>query len=836
MAIETLSKTSSDQVRKLLEDCGVKSIKERAGRFDIECPSCQKTEAFIEYRYDKRWIKCNRNNNCAYNQSLWDLIAEKQGILESDKVQMLEYINYILGQNFIKTERKEPVTHSVQESVIKDQEFLNHCNQIFKNSFQQKNSELKVSLEYLKNRGYSDEHIQSFNLGYLPSFKDLLKSLIASPYNYEESKVEQLVNKYFGSILKWNSSNYGREEQYNNIGFTWYDKNNNVAGFSFRKPTDQNVEMKYVYNKGCLRSKVLFNINNYQLSSKKQIVIVEGTFDALAASYLSSKEVQDNYFFIAMGGNSLTEGQVQILEARGISDVILLIDKDDAGSKYQSSVQKLNELNITASIARIPTKYTNIKDIDELLRKYQKDNNIFMEILNNAEKTEANTKQLKEGQAIDLHHFKRKIDEQKKSNLLNEINKEIATGVFSKEFIQKSKQYNDLLSVNYEEDEAYTTGGFLQDLQNSPRGLKTGFKGLDGRVVIQPSTLNFVAGRPSHGKTTVMLNMLRNMIRSNPDKAFMFYSYEESHVDIYTKILLSCTQQKDLEIDSIENSESSYFDKTKEHLIEYAVAIKTNAEGKPQGCAEYIYRAYQEVESWVKEGRLHIMTRKPNVESLSGAIIERVTRIENKKQDALGKIQLDGKKVAAIFIDYVQKLNCEEDKSSRQQELHKVCKDLLNTACDKRVESSIIMGAQANREVKSLETFLLENMREAGDIEQDANVVIGVWDEGAGEQARLQQKLAEAEDKAEDQELGKKHKSGINYKKIVDNIKKKQEELKSQKDQQKPLTLKVLKNRNGKNNFDCTIMCHADRFCVIKSLDTKDKINEFYQRGIKNET
>ena len=61
MAIETLSKTSSDQVRKLLEDCGVKSIKERAGRFDIECPSCQKTEAFIEYRYDKRWLCCMNN-------------------------------------------------------------------------------------------------------------------------------------------------------------------------------------------------------------------------------------------------------------------------------------------------------------------------------------------------------------------------------------------------------------------------------------------------------------------------------------------------------------------------------------------------------------------------------------------------------------------------------------------------------------------------------------------------------------------------------------------------------------------------------------------------------
>lgn len=85
-------------------------------------------------------------------------------------------------------------------------------------------------------------------------------------------------------------------------------------------------------------------------------------------------------------------------------------------------------------------------------------------------------------------------------------------------------------------------------MQHSPRGLKTGFKGLDGRIVIQPSTLNFVAGRPSHGKTTVMLNMLRNMIRSNPDKAFMFYSYKESHEDIYTKILLSCTENFDKEL------------------------------------------------------------------------------------------------------------------------------------------------------------------------------------------------------------------------------------------------------------------------------------------------
>ena len=149
-----------------------------------------------------------------------------------------------------------------------------------------------------------------------------------------------------------------------------------------------------------------------------------------------------------------------------------------------------------------------------------------MQILSDAQKKIAQIKSIKEGEPIDLHQLKRDSDEYNKLTLNAEIQEGIASFQLTKELMDKAKQYNDLLSVNYEEDNAYTNGQFLQDLQNAPSGLKTGFAGLDSNVSIQPSTLNFVAGRPSHGKTTVMLNMLRNMIRDNPDKAFMFYSYE----------------------------------------------------------------------------------------------------------------------------------------------------------------------------------------------------------------------------------------------------------------------------------------------------------------------
>jgi hypothetical protein len=72
MTINSLSQTNGIQVRQLLENCGVTIKKEISDRFEVICPQCQsdKKYAFIEFKNEKRWLKCNRNNNCGYNQSL----------------------------------------------------------------------------------------------------------------------------------------------------------------------------------------------------------------------------------------------------------------------------------------------------------------------------------------------------------------------------------------------------------------------------------------------------------------------------------------------------------------------------------------------------------------------------------------------------------------------------------------------------------------------------------------------------------------------------------------------------------------------------------------------
>ena len=93
--------------------------------------------------------------------------------------------------------------------------------------------------------------------------------------------------------------------------------------------------------------------------------------------------------------------------------------------------------------------------------------------------------------------------------------------------------------------------------------------------------------------------------------------------------------------------------------------------------------AYDKVNSWIKEGRLEILTPKSSAESLSTAIIERCMAFQkedgqpNNQEQQIVQIK-DKKEVAAVFIDYVQKMTTEEERVNRQQEIQRICQTLLS--------------------------------------------------------------------------------------------------------------------------------------------------------------
>jgi replicative DNA helicase len=476
------------------------------------------------------------------------------------------------------------------------------------------------------------------------------------------------------------------------------------------------------------------------------------------------------------------------------------------------------------NIDKIDTKWKSFKDENKeslvsmlsIIKLYKK-NGLQMKSIEELKNEIKQDQESNQGQPLDINKYRKRIYEIQKHLLEKDIGTSEKIFKNLKDILSNINKYNDLLTINYEQDKPYTYASFLADIQKKPAGLKTGFESLDNHVTIQPASLVFIAGRPSHGKTMTMLNLYRNMIEANPDKAFLFYSYEENKDDILLKIILGNIELEEFGEGSIilEKEEgTTFFDKARNHLRKYALTVETQKDGTINALDNRLNKAFKKVEQWVSEGRLQILDKKAKVEILSSAIIERVKASE--------------KPVAAIFIDYVQKLNTEEERVNRQQEVQRICQSILNTALDERVNAAIILGAQVNRDVKSLDSFTLDNMREAGDIEQDANLVLGIWDEQAGKLDSLHQKLETINNKIDDTKYGIKNEDLAKSEKSKENI---ENEIKASSNTDtrtgKVLKVKVLKNRNGRKDVVVELESYPSRF-LIKDMDIFDKksINE----------
>jgi DNA primase len=900
--ITNLNQTSPDQLKRIIEDNRITIKKTDSTRYQIICPECDKPEAYIYFNQGSRVIQCNRQENCNFSKSLWDYIADRRGYSNKNMTRYInEMIGYkfkdftneqegsFTNANDVHKEQKTPeplekVTTDkpirTQEEIAEEREFFKTCHQIFTNYLhdlhEQDNEQVAFSLRYLKeDRIYDDKQIISFKLGFFPDEEKFISLLVNVGYSKERG--EQLIKQYFLGILNINKYQKGHEETKNRITFTWFDTRGNIIGFSTRKPTDnEKIKPKYINNTGLGKTDHLFNLTKE--AEGKDIVIVEGQLDALAGTYFAlPQEEMKNYHFVAISGNNISEHQVTCLKELNCGRIILLLDNDEAGRKGAiQTAEKLIAAGISPDIANIP-KECECKDIDELIRKYKDDIDgkypDLKEILDNAKKYEIavnpdkpmeerktstvnNTgkeilipeilellEEIKKSQEInredkdilDIHKFRIKCYEIEKLILEDNINEDRTSKESNlkalSNILSNINRYNDLLTTDYDNDQPFTWGKYVQILKNNPIGLKTGFSSLDKYVTIQPSSLAFIAGRPSHGKTTMMLNILRNMIRDTPDKAFLFYSYEEEEKTILSKIILINTEFNEVTKQEVEKK---YPSKSYLEIVELEIGKYDSTDGM----IEAIYRSKKEVEEWIYEKRLQILDRKPSVESLTSAIIERCMACSNslKAESHELKQQTEIKKeVVAVFIDYVQKLTTEEERVNRQQEIQRICNILLSTTQDKRVKAAFILGTQANRDAKSSDTFNLHNMKDAGDIEQDANLVLGVWNPLAAQMQMLQSAIDQAEMtvqilntfcKEDEIDLGVLVPSSKNPNntpdkntliKAIKSAKNKLRNLANAEDQ--ILTIKILKNRNGKKDLDISLNTRLSQFLVYEGKE-----------------
>jgi hypothetical protein len=193
------------------------------------------------------------------------------------------------------------------------------------------------------------------------------------------------------------------------------------------------------------------------------------------------------------------------------------------------------------------------------------------------------------------------------------------------------------------------------------------------------------------------------MARQNPDKKFYFFSYEEAERWLAVKLLMMAC--------------GHVFNKQK-NLAAYIEYLK----GLYPGGREFVIEeAREEVGELLSSGRITLVYRNAPADEVADMI----------------RAFADRENVGAVFLDYIQKVPAMPQDNGRFTAAYQKIQAASETLRDAAVNADIplIMGAQFRRtdKIDKKGVLRLDNLRESGDIEQDANVVLGMYNKAAAD-------------------------------------------------------------------------------------------------------
>ena len=540
------------------------------------------------------------------------------------------------------------------------------------------------------------------------------------------------------------------------LSIPFRDISGRILGFVFRDihHTKLTKTPKYLYSTGLKRDDTLFNLSS--VKGKKDLVIVEGILDSLICSTRGVENV------VALGGTSINAKQISKAVACGAKSITLCLDNDKSGK--EATAQAIRIIKETHSIAcYVAILPANYKDPDEFIIAEGADrfkliineavpyflyllNAVFDQYATNAPTWKEIDQFLLEATQIassiynplDIDIFEQYFLEKTahlgiSKNALQATIEEIR---FDKEKENAKKSFSNLLAETQSKLSKEPTEAVLQGfeeklvklkynssnlnfskllditseeairakLSTQPESLRSGYlfreaNGYSGydELNIPAGALSIIAARTSHGKTAMLMNLALNIALSYPEKTVHFFSLEEDKEAIILK-LLNIFINKDLKAGA----------KNMKYIRNF---FKTN--GSTYHNQDFLQQKDVFFNELINTGRIMVHYASSDTDELITSI-----KYINEKNTP-----------GAIFIDYIQLLNLRQSFQSRQLELQSICNKLLK---DLAVPTGLplVLGAQFNREVFEEGMMDATKIREAGDIEQTSNLVLGLWNRG----------------------------------------------------------------------------------------------------------
>lgn len=332
---------ASDIVALIQEDT---ELKGSGSRYMGLCPfpgHLEKTPSF-SVSQDKQVYNCF---GCQKSGNIFTYLKEQRGLSFGEAVEYLANQAHIpLPKNFI------------EDSDFQKNKNLKSLNKKAASLYHENLKALPPShtaWKWLKQRGYTQETINTFRLGYAPKGNKLLKSL-------NEREKKQALNLGLLTLSKKDSSFY--DTYRDRLIFPIVSTKEEIVGFGARVlnktlPKYINSRDSKIFSKG----RTLYGLNNSGkfLRDKSMALIVEGYTDFLSLWQRGIKNT------VATLGTALTENHASLLK-RYVRSVVVLFDGDEAGVKAaEKSLTTLLSQGLEVKGITLPSH----QDPDEFLKE-----------------------------------------------------------------------------------------------------------------------------------------------------------------------------------------------------------------------------------------------------------------------------------------------------------------------------------------------------------------------------------------------------------------------------------------------------------------------------------
>jgi DNA primase len=279
-------------------------------------------------------------------------------LMEHEKLSYVEALKWLANKYNIEVEETEASPEQkIQQQTSESLFIINQFAQQFFSKILFETEEGKdIGLTYLKERGFTEDIIKKFGLGYAPDSKDrFAKEAVTKQFNPEllqksglvVNRNEQLADNYRDRII-----------------FPVHNNSGKVIGFGARQIKKNDKSPKYINtpeNELYIKSKILYGtyFARHAIDKADECLLVEGYTDVVSLNQAGIENV------VASGGTSLTQDQLRLIK-KYTKNLTIIYDGDPAGVKAAlRGLDMALEESLNVKLVLIPDK----EDPDSYVQK-----------------------------------------------------------------------------------------------------------------------------------------------------------------------------------------------------------------------------------------------------------------------------------------------------------------------------------------------------------------------------------------------------------------------------------------------------------------------------------